>query len=95
MNPNALLHILSSASAKMSTLSNSYLKQFDRATFVVPEANSTVAEHIQNYFTNILLNLTFFKSTVGLISTFGPLSHFHKTCSEFIAQLDTYVTLYQ
>ena len=92
-NPTALMELLSTTNLKLCSLSNLYLKQFDRSNILPPTSQLPLLEKIHLYFTEILLHLQFFKSCLGLVTTFGPIQHFHTSCSDIISLIDQYVAL--
>lgn len=92
-NPTALMELLVTTNIKLSSLSNLYLKQFDRSDILPPTSQLPLLEKVHLYFTQILLHLDFFKSCLGLVTTFGPTQHFHTTCSYIISLIDQYVEL--
>ena len=92
-NPTALMELLSTTNLKLCSLSNLYLKQFDRSNILSPTSQLPLLEKIHLYFTEILLHLHFFKSCLGLVTTFGPIQHFHTSCSDIISLIDQYVAL--
>ena len=92
-NPTALMELLSTTDLKLCSLSNLYLRQFDRSNILPPTSQLPLWEKIHLYFTEILLHLHFFKSCLGLVTTFGPIQHFHTSCSDIISLIDQYVAL--
>ena len=91
-NPTALMELLSTTNLKLCSLSNLYLKQFDHSN-ILPPTSQLLLEKIHLYFTEILLHLQFFKSCLGLVTTFGPIQHFHTSCSDIISLIYQYVAL--
>ena len=65
-NPTALMELLSTTNLKLCSLSNLYLKPFDRSNILPPTSQLPLLEKIHLYFTEILLHLHFFKSCLDL-----------------------------
>ena len=93
INPGEMMEMLSTTHMKLSCVSNLYLKDFESCVFLPPTSDCPILEQIQSYFREILIRLHFFKSTIGLVTTFGPVQHFHSTFSEIVAMIDKYVEM--
>ena len=93
INPGEMMELLSTTHMKMSCVSNLYLKDFESCTFEPPTSDCPILEQRQSYFREILIRLHFFKSCLGLITTFGRVQHFHSTFSEIVKMIERYVQL--